>query len=113
MITDLLFSKVGRVLVAIIVVTGLIFCVYSLGADSARNECKVADMQGQIDSLKNDLKISHAAEETARMLTTKIDKQSIVLEQKVATYETILSKVPNGDICGLNADDVKRMRDIK
>lgn len=106
-------SKVGRVIVAIAGVTAIIFCVYSLGADAARAECKVADMQGQIDTLKRDLKISHIAEETARTLTAKIDTQSRVLEQKVANYEAALSKLPDSNICALNADDVKRLRDIK
>ena len=106
-------SKIGRALVVIVGVTGIIFYVYSLGADAAKAECKVADMQGQIDTLKRDLKISHEAEETARQLTSRIDNQSKVLEQKVVNYEAALSKIPNRNICALNSDDIKWLRDIK
>lgn len=112
-IEALLSTRVGVAMLTALVVA---LIVYPIADIRGRREIKVewaaADAAATIAAKDRDAHIAAEATAQAQAENNAIKQTSDELTQKVADYEAELSKRPASSSCVLNADDVRRLRDI-
>lgn len=84
---------------------------YSKGYGDRGDLDKSAALRAQIELLNKDLEISKAAATDAFNRATELDKQQSDANQKVQDYERELASRKD-DTCGINDDDLRRLRGI-
>jgi hypothetical protein len=82
---------------------------YVKGYNNARLQCREAELQAELDTLKRDLAAWKAADAVEAMLEADLAAERKSLEEKVAEYELELQSRPDAR-CSLTDDDVRRLR---
>lgn len=109
----ILSTRIGVACLASIVVAVIVWPIADLrGRHDIAIEWKAADAAAEKAAIARDAKIAADATAEAAAENAAIKQTSDELTQKVADYETELSKRPANGSCALSPDDARRLRDI-
>lgn len=106
-----LSSPLSRVLIALLVLCGAVAAGYIRGQSDAGARCEAAALRDQVAGLKRDIEAARRAAEDAQTRSAAIAAREAELQERVTDYEQALALRPDSG-CRLDADDVRRLREL-
>lgn len=112
-IEALLSTRIGVACLTALVVAAIVYPVADIrGRRDIKAEWVAADIAMEAKAKDRDSRIAAEATAKAQAENDAIKQTSDELSQKVAEYESELSKRPANSPCVLSPDDARRLRDI-